>query len=157
MKTIIDNPTKLSKELITQLLELIENGSQVDSNGLYDRIMRAELIAIRFDNNVIVTTATLKNPFDSYRKKVFTGAGIAIDTAAYNKELGYIVTNPKYEGKKHCQALLEAFMPVIAHTRIFATTRKSAMIHILSKYGFTIAGTSYNEDLQLLLYTPLED
>jgi len=47
-----------SKDLLGQLLELIETGSQVDPEGLEERIMNAELIALLVGNDKIVTTAT---------------------------------------------------------------------------------------------------
>lgn len=105
MTTIIDIPDNISKDLLGQLLELIETGSQVDPEGLEERIMNAELIALLVDNDKIVTTATLKNPLTSYRNKVFKSAGVDNDKENYKKEIGYIVTHPDYEGKKLCQQL----------------------------------------------------
>jgi hypothetical protein len=98
MTTIIDTPDKISKALFEQLLDLIENGSQVYPEGLEERIMTAELVALMIDNEKIVTTATLKNPLISYRNKVFKSAGVDNDKENFKKEIGYIVTHPKYEG-----------------------------------------------------------
>lgn len=152
MTTIIDIPKNISKDLLPKLLDLIETGSQVDPEGLEERIMNADLIAILVDNDKIVTTATLKNPLTSYRYKVFKSAGVDNEKENYKKELGYIVTHPDYEGQKLCQKLLSELVNKIGTHNIFATTRKQSMIHILNKYGFNKTGTTYNKDLHLLIY-----
>jgi predicted GNAT family N-acyltransferase len=152
MTTIIDIPNNISKDLLGQLLELIETGSQVDPEGLEERLMNADLIALLVDKDKIVTTATLKNPLTSYRNKVFKSAGVDSDKENYKKEIGYIVTHPDYEGQKLCQKLLSELVSKIDTQNIFATTRKPSMAHILTKYGFKKSGTTYNKDLDLLIY-----
>lgn len=152
MTTIIDIPNNISKVLLGELLELIETGSQVDPEGLEERVMNAELIALLIVDDKIVTTATLKNPLTSYRNKVFKSAGVDYDKENYKKEIGYIVTHPDYEGRKLCQQLLKEFIPAVNTHNIFATTRKPSMAHILGKYGFTKSGITYNKDLNLFTY-----
>jgi predicted acetyltransferase len=70
----------------------------------------------------------------------------------YEKELGYITTHPNYEGEGHCKDLLKTFFSKISSQSIFATTRKPAMVHILSKFGFQQTGNIYNKNLILLTY-----
>ena len=110
------------------------------------------MIAMLFDDDILVSVAALKNPLDSYRKSVFDSAGVEGLEVNYKKELGYIVTHPQYEGRKLCQLLLHQLFPKINASNMFATTRKTAMIHILSKFGFKIIGEKYKGDLQLLVY-----
>lgn len=156
METLITKPKDIPQKLFAELIELVESGAQADSEGLADRLMNADLIALKVDNDKIVTTATLKNPANSYRNRVFRSAGVERDQEPYTKELGYIVTDPLHEGKKHCQHLLNEFMPYIKEHKIFATTRKPSMIHILSKYGFRRHGNIYKDDLNLLVYNGKE-
>lgn len=153
MKTIIDKPSNIPADLFDQLLKLVEEGAQVDPDGLEERIINADLIAISVNGNAIVSMATLKNPAISYRDKVFKSANVGENKGLYEKELGYIVTNPDYEGQGHCQRLLNEFMPYIAAYKIFATTRKDAMAHILTKLGFQKFGDIFKNDLQLLIYS----
>jgi predicted GNAT family N-acyltransferase len=157
MTTIIDTPDKISKALLGQLLDLVETGSQVDPEGLEERIMNAELIAVMVDNDKIVTTATLKNPLTSYRNKIFKSAGVDGDKENFKKEIGYIVTHPKYEGQKLCQKLLTEFMPHIDRNNIFATTRKPSMVHILTKFGFKKSGDTNEKELDLLTFIQRHD
>lgn len=44
------------------MLALIETGSQLESEGLEQRIIQAEKITLLIDNGKVVATATLKNP-----------------------------------------------------------------------------------------------
>lgn len=152
MTTIIDTPINISKKLFPGLLELIKTGTQVDPEGLEDRIMASDLIAFLLDNDKIVSTATLKNPLISYRNKVFKAADVDEEKENYIKEIGYIVTRQEYEGQKLCQQLLNKFIPCVDSHKIFATTRKPSIVHILGKYGFKKIGTTYNNDLDLLIY-----
>lgn len=156
MKTIIDTPNNIPADLFDQLLKLVEEGAQIDPDGLEERIMNADLIAILVDGSTIVSTATLKNPATSYRNKVFKSSKVEESKDLFEKELGYIVTNPDYEGQGHCQRLLIEFMPHIENYKIFATTRKEAMAHILTKLRFQKFGDIYKQDIQLLIYNGKE-
>jgi hypothetical protein len=100
MTTLIDNPQNILKTVLAKLVEMIETGGQIGIVGLQKRIMNAELIAICFDRNVIVATATLKHPSRSYKDGVFKAAGVKYLAREFDRELGYIVTAPGFEGKK---------------------------------------------------------
>ncbi|HEY1018669.1 MAG TPA: hypothetical protein VGE25_06720 [Sediminibacterium sp.] len=149
--TIIDKPSNIDPTLLEKMKKLVEEGEQVKREYLDYGIERADLIALIVDDNDVVAAATLKNPRNSYRDDVFEMAGEEQLKKGYDKELGYIVTNPKFEGKKKCQKLLTDFIPKIAHKQMFATTRKPAMAHILRKYGFEQVGNTYKKDLALLI------
>lgn len=151
MNIIIDKPINISKEILLNLIGLIVTGGQVKKHHIKNGIETADLIAIMFDNDKIVTSATLKNPKASYKNKVFDQANFSVGKTSYKKELGYIITDPQYEGQKHCQELLESFISSISKEKIYATTRKPAMAHILCKFNFVKAGKPYNEDLELFL------
>lgn len=151
MKTTIDKPINISKEILLNLIDLIEAGGQVKKHHIEKGIETADLIAIMFDNDMIVASATLKNPKDSYKNGVFYQANFSVGKISYKKELGYIITNPKYEGQKYCQKLLESFINSISKEKIYATTRKPAMAHILCKFNFVKAGKPYKDDLELFL------
>ncbi len=101
------------------------------------------------EGNLIISTATLKNPLASYRQKVFENAKVEINNNGI-KELGYISTLKNYEGKGFCQKLLKRFFEVIPFQPIYATTRKQSMIHILGKFCLKVEGQTYNSDLCLL-------
>lgn len=150
--TIINEPKDMALELLTQLIELVEKGGQVERKYIEKGIRNAALIAVIVENNIILSSAALKSPLISYRKGVFQKAGVEDHENHYLLELGYITTNPDYENKKLCQKLLKAFFKSIGNKSIYATTRKPSMAHILKKFGFRKAGKTYNKDLELFIY-----
>ncbi|GAA6765724.1 hypothetical protein AAFH68_16620 [Flavobacterium sp. CGRL1] len=153
MDIIIKRPFELSEKEIYQIIDLIESGSQIQGirETINRRLRNAVLISFILDNDKIVATATLKNPAETYQKKVFKEAESDADITTYKYELGYIVTASSREGEKLCQKLLAVFFPKIAAYKMFATTRKAEMVHILGKYGFSRTGIIYNLNLCLLV------
>jgi hypothetical protein len=147
----ITRPTEIDPVHLFQIMELIISGGQIKRDGLQERILRADLIAYKLQDEMVICTATLKNPSPTYVKKVFTLAKVA-SSIIFNKELGYISTHADFAGSGHCQNLLSEFFFKIGEFPMFATTRKQAMVHILSKFGFNISGITYNQDLTLLTY-----
>ena len=154
MKTIIGKPIAFTADLIEQMISFVDEGEQVNRRYVELGVENADLIAMIIDDNTVVTAATLKNPIDSYRESVFRQAGVENEKDKFSKELGYVVSNPTFEGKKFCQKLLSEFLPSINNQNIFATTRKPAMSHILAKNGFKKTGNTYKEDLNLLTFKP---
>ncbi len=152
MTTLIDIPKNIDKTLLVQLIDLVEEGDQVERHFIERGIETADLIALLVDNNIVLSSATLKNPLKSYRENVFHLAGVDNEINNYLQELGYIITNPKHEGNKLCQTLLLEFFKVIKDKSIFATTRKPSMVHILKKFDFNKLGTTYKKDLELLVH-----
>ena len=138
--------------MLIQLIDLVEKGDQVQRHFIERGVEKAELIALLVDNSEIVSSATLKNPLKSYRDDVFQLAKVDNFNRDNLQELGYIITNPKYEGKKLCQTLLAEFFKTIGNKQMFATTRKPSMAHILKKMYFTKLGDTYKADLELLIY-----
>lgn len=152
MTIIIDKPNNIEKELLFQIIDLVEKGDQVQWHFIERGVKTAELIALLINDDKVLSSATLKNPLKSYRDNVFHLAKVNNFNNNNLQELGYIVTNPQHEGKKLCQTLLEQFFKTIGAKQIFATTRKPSMAHILEKFGFTKLGETYKTDLELLIY-----
>ena len=152
MTTIIDNPANIDKNLLNQLIDLVEAGGQVHRHFIERGIRTADLIALFFDNDGIYCSATLKNPLKSYKNDIFESAKAERINQGNLQELGYIITNPKHEGKNLCQDLLTKFFKVIGDQHMFATTRKPSMAHILKKFGFSKLGNTYKGDLELYIY-----
>jgi hypothetical protein len=152
MDVIIEDPKNIPATLKPQLIDLVVNGGQVARKFVEPGISRAILISIMIDREVIASTATIKNPLDSYRQGVFESANAIETPSLYPLEIGYIVTREEYEGNKLCPKLISDLMPKLANQNIFATTRKPAMIHILKKFRFRIIGQEYKDGLYLLVY-----
>lgn len=151
MEILIREPKDIIEEHFNQIIDLIVYGGQIKRYGLTKRILSADLVAYKLQGNKVICTATIKNPYTSYKEKVFSSAKVE-NSISYDKELGYIVTHSEFENKGHCKDLLSNFFPFIIQNSIYATTRKPSMIHILTKNGFTKVGIAYNKDLSLLIY-----
>jgi predicted GNAT family N-acyltransferase len=129
---------------------LIRRGGQIKNKATLERgINNAFLLALMMDGSRVISSAVLKRPLISYRNNIFTEAAVN-NSGIYTLELGYIVTRTNFEGNKYCQQLLTTLLPVYGSEKIFATTRKPEIIHILTKYGFQLRGNKYHDDLQLM-------
>ncbi len=145
----ITQPIEIEPDNLFQIIELVINGGQVRREGLRERIMRSDLVAYKLHGNIVICTATIKNPHANYTRKVFTSAKV-LSSNKYRKELGYISTHNDFEGLGNCQDLLKTFFNSIGHFPMYATTRKPSMVHILRKFGFNVIGITYNQDLILM-------
>jgi len=69
----IKKPSDIGNENLQQIIDIIKNGNEVNTTRakLKEYLLRADIIAYKFSDNVIISTASLKNPFPSYRTKVF--------------------------------------------------------------------------------------
>ena len=110
MTTTINSPSDIKAKHLTQIIDLVKTGGEVKTSkdDLRKYLLRADLIAYELDNDKVVCTATLKNPFTSYKTKVFNKAK-ATSAEKNEKKLSYIATHPDYEGKGHCSNLLKQF------------------------------------------------
>lgn len=152
MELLINKPENLNPEILEKLIFLVSEGGQIPHpERIKARILNADFVAMYLDNGNIASTATLKNPDEDYKEGVFGDAESKRPFKNYTKELGYIVTSKEYEGQKLCQNLLTEIMPEVSKHKVFATTRKPSMVHILKKNGFSKEGNTYKGDLELLL------
>lgn len=156
MEIRISKPHDIDEEYLSQIVDLIVRGGQIKGNSQSIRILisQADLVGFVMLEEIVICTATLKNPYQEYKEKVFNLADVD-SSNNYHKELGYIVTHPDFENQGHCQQLLTTIFYKIRSQPIYATTRKPSMIHILGKLGFRRSGNLYNHDLSLLIYDPI--
>jgi predicted GNAT family N-acyltransferase len=151
---LIDRPFAFSFSIRQQLHDLIQEGGQILSNHIKVGLHRAELAGVVIKDEKVVASCCLKNPLTSYRSSVFDSAGVTDLKERFTYELGYIVTHSDYEGQKLCQKLLSEVFPIIKDKAMFASTRKPAMAHILTKFKFNPVGKVYKNDLTLFVYEP---
>ncbi len=155
MEIRISKPNEIEEEFLTQIVELIVGGGQIKGDRQTIRILIAfsDLVGFMTLDDIVICTATLKNPYIEYKEKVFNLAEVKLSNN-YHKELGYIVTHPNFENQGHCQKLLTTIFYQVRSLPIYATTRKPSMIHILNRLGFRTNGSVYNHDLSLMTYDP---
>ncbi len=150
MQTIIKSPSECTELEISIFVKMTEDGGQVSSYKLREKIERAQKLVFIWNGDGCVAIAALKNPAVSYKDKVFKAAGLSEKSALYSFEIGYIYATVKGVGNKLMEAVLEANNGAIT----FATTRDSndAMQYLFPKFGFKKLGNSYkNESGEYLL------
>lgn len=151
---LIEPPAGLSQIWKDKIVQLVSQGGQVNKGYIKVGLHRAKSIGLLTLDDVLISTCTLKVPTKTYRDGVFQQSKCGLFSEEFALELGYMATSPQFEGKGHCQALLNDFMPMINKSNVFATTRKPSIVHILGKLGFVVTGEPYKENLELLTFKP---
>lgn len=137
-------PAACSSEAVQSFIELVRSAGEVDAD-LPARVMGAHVLVLLYSGNVLIGTAAIKNPAQSYRSKVFRKTGVNLVPAAYPFELGWIVVHDEHREKGHSRTLVRAAMSQVIGVGVYATTRVSngGMLHILPDEGFVRVGNSY--------------
>lgn len=157
METVVSAPQKLPPKLFSSVLDLIKTRSPVAQESLTERFTNAEQVIMMIDKGKVISTATIKNPLGSYKRRVFSEAGVVGEKDSYEIEVGYIATDKEYEGRKLCQSILSELLSLQGSRHIFATTREPAMMHILTKLGFKHLGKEYKDHLVLMVRSGRKD
>ncbi|EKM28840.1 hypothetical protein VCHENC02_5298, partial [Vibrio harveyi] len=76
MKTIIKSPADCTESEIDTFVRMTEEGGQVSTYQLRNKILRAQKLVFIYNNENCVAIAALKTPADSYKTKVFSAAGV---------------------------------------------------------------------------------
>lgn len=144
MQTIIKSPSECTEIKISTFEKLTEDGGQVVSYILREKIERTQKLVFIWNGDVCVAIGTLKNPASSYKNKLFKAAGVSEKSSLYSFEIGYIYVTVNGVGNKLMETVLEANYDVIT----FATTGDSngAKQHSFPKFGFKKLGNSYNNE-----------
>jgi len=110
MKIIVKAPASCSRQKLDEFRRLVEKGEEVVPNGLRKRIRRAFLLAFAYIGDSVVGIAALKNPFPSYKKKVFEKSGLIHRYHEFDKELGWVFVEEEHRGKGYSNQLVEAVL-----------------------------------------------
>ncbi|HCG5521998.1 TPA: hypothetical protein NJ007_004754, partial [Vibrio parahaemolyticus] len=144
MKTIIKSPADCTESEIDTFVRMTEEGGQVSTYQLRNKILRAQKLVFIYNNENCVAIGALKTPADSYKTKVFNAAGVKDKLTTYHFEIGYIYATVSGVGNQLMEGVIEAS----GESAIFATTRNSnaVMQYLLPKFGLNKLGKSYKND-----------
>jgi RimJ/RimL family protein N-acetyltransferase len=125
--------------------ELVIKGGEVGGAALETNISSARILIVIREQGVICGVGALKRPQDSYREKVIKKAELALASANYPYELGYIFIEPSLRGRGLSHGLLATALDHSDGAGVFATVRtdNAAMRASLEAAGFTPAGRIY--------------
>ena len=161
-EVLIKRPLECDTSELKNFESKINEGGEVSSIGLENRIKQALALAFCYDGNQLVAVAALKKPNDSYKERVFKQAEQENLSNDYDIELGWIFTSILYRKQGIARNMVQELLRSHSSTKIFATTRKDncSMINILCKYGFISCGIPYSGEgqyeyeVQVYTYSP---
>lgn len=132
----------MSEEERGEFQKAVEEGGEVDSDGLSERMKHARLLAYAAFEQGFLGVGGLKQPAGSYLGKVSRLSGY--DLSGYCAELGWVYVTPEARGMRLASRIAEALSSSY-EKGIFATTRSDNvhMQSILLKLGFARVGNEY--------------
>lgn len=136
---------ELSLEEVNQIERLIISGGEIDGNNLPRRLANSKTIGYFKDKDKIIATATIKSPNPEYVKRIFEKSEVKINCDDYQLEMGYVMVDENYRGKKLASKLCDDLSNLYNKDKIFSTTKVSNefMRKILLHNGFNEIGTKY--------------
>jgi hypothetical protein len=131
---------------LLEMERVVLEGGEVSPANVRDRLQQAALIAQLRDGDAVLAVAAVKRPAQSYVERLGKRSsypGLSGDFL----ELGYISVLPQHQNKKLGKLITaEIVKQVSAETpglKLFATTRKDSVRHILSLNGFHQEGSQW--------------
>jgi GNAT superfamily N-acetyltransferase len=159
MQVILKSPSVCTEHQLITFAEMVEEGGEVASHGLKDRINNAFKLLFVMDHGLCVAVGALKNPSDTYKSAVFEKAGIQEFADRYQYEFGWVYVRHQFRNKGYGSVVVKAAMEYASTmgTGVFATTREDnhAIRSLNSKSGLTQIGSTYpskHGDYFLVLY-----
>jgi len=105
-------PQDFAEPDIHDFLAMVRSGGEVGEAALENNIRNAKCLAVARQGSCLVGVAALKNPLATYRSRIQTKTGVAVDKQDFPFELGYIFVVPSARrqgiGDELCRAALDA-------------------------------------------------
>lgn len=155
--TLLKEPLACTEGERREFARLVRRGFNGSDKGLNGRIRNANRLAFYYVvGDVLAGIAALKLPGAHYREGVFEKAGLAVTSADYECELGWVFVDAAHRGNRIAESLCRQLLAKEPAAGVFATTRvdNDIMIRILLVLGFERAGKPYsrrNEELVVFL------
>lgn len=137
-------PDECSPQEITEFMNMVLEGDQVQEEGLRELVMSADWLGFARIDAGLASVAAVKMPRTKYRDNVFKCANSDHVASTFVIEFGWAFTRYEHKGKGLGSALADLLLDGISGP-IFATTgiNNGAMRHILKKHGFSESGSPY--------------
>lgn len=141
----VNKPSTFASAEIEDFVALVLAGGEVVADGLKNRVLAAEHIALLREGNCLLGVAGLKRPSQNHRSEVAAHASATLAVQEFPFELGWVFVLPSARGRKLSLPLCEAVVNAAEGRGIFATSRvrNIGMHKTLAKLGFTRTGTEW--------------
>ena len=144
-KVCAAEPQEFQPKEIDDFVAFVLAGGEVSANGLRDLVMQSPQIAFVREGECLLGVAGLKNPRESYRKKVAGASKTAIPAKDFPFELGWVFILPSAQGRGLSFPLCQPLVTAAKGSGIFSTSRttKDRMHRTLEKLGFARTGAEW--------------
>jgi GNAT superfamily N-acetyltransferase len=117
-------PSNCSEAELDTFETFVKQGSEVTSQGLRERILRAEWLVFAVEEDGTFSgISALKKPNDSYKRNIFRKAGTQLNPDDFPYEAGWLFVPLAFRGKKYSRLLLEKVIGLAGEEKLYATTR----------------------------------
>ncbi|WP_157616936.1 GNAT family N-acetyltransferase [Rhodanobacter sp. Soil772] len=142
---IAEKPSAFDSKAIDEFVALVLVGGEVLAQGLRDRVLQAESIALLKKDDQLLGVAGLKRPTRSHRAEVFERSRTVLDAKEFLLELGWVYVVPIARGQGHSLPLCSAVVDAATGSGVFATSRveNHGMHRTLAQLGFDRVGREW--------------
>lgn len=166
MEIIVKLPSECSDQEVNEFMVLVNQGGEVDSKGLEERVRRAKKLfflsaqggsASGGKSPSLIAVSAIKRFYQEYKNSIFEKAGCSDIASSYRLETGWIYAKPESRGKGFGRALLGAMISQLDGQSCYTTVRSdnAVMHHMLGSHGFKMVGREYlsnQSDHKIVLY-----
>jgi len=135
-------PSDCTSQEISDFIELVAAGSQVDVHGLSHRVKDCRLLAFHYEENVLVAVSAVKRKSDEAVRAIHSKAKI-MDSLIPALELGYCVTQKDFRGRGFNRTLNDMLLAALEGNLVYAVTGNDVMKRYLTSRGFRHNGESF--------------
>jgi len=145
MEIIVKLPSECLDQEINEFVELVNEGGEVDPDGLKERVGRAKKLFF-LKNPSLVAVSAIKRFYQQYKNSIFKKAGCSEIAADYKLEMGWMYVKPDSRRNGFGKKMLEEIISQLSGISAYTTVRSNnhTMRHMLSSYGFNKVGTEYS-------------
>jgi RimJ/RimL family protein N-acetyltransferase len=115
-------PAACSREELRAFYDLVASEGEVKTDGLKDRISRAEVLAFLENGGRLVGVGALKRQHPNYRDKVFKKADAKSEARNFDLELGWVVVDKAHRGRGYSRLILDALLSRSGGRCVYATS-----------------------------------
>lgn len=144
MEIIAKLPSECLSQEISEFIELVNQGREVEPEGFKERISRAKKLFFLKDPTLVAVGA-LKRFYQQYKNSIFEKAGCSDIASNYQLEMGWMYVKPESRGRGFGRELIEAMISQLNGQSAYTTVRfdNYIMHYMLEGYGFKRVGTEY--------------